>query len=148
MTLDGNNFDFTTFGSPALSVLMISSLYIAFGLLIAPIAARLDRAVPTIPPTTRVNFRTICVYLLVLPIGVLISVFPLITITGASLGDPRFLIIPLYLIASVLLVRWAMRSEESRRTTLAGVAVLALPVLAGAAYTVYNVGTIIADGYF
>ena len=46
--IDGNNPDFDEFGSPGLNIAMFASLFIIFGLLVAPLFERIERGLPRV----------------------------------------------------------------------------------------------------
>lgn len=59
LVLDPHNVDFTRFGSPAVNVTVFASLFVLYGLLVAPAVEWLDRHLPPWPPPRPLRSRTV-----------------------------------------------------------------------------------------
>ena len=57
LVFDRANFDFTVFGPPAVNVPLYASIFVLFGLLVAPAVTRLDQRVPRMPLGTEAGRR-------------------------------------------------------------------------------------------
>ena len=111
--VDGNNEDFRRFGPAGLNLAMFSSLYILFGVLVAPLYDRLQRAVP--PSFTDMR-----------PLAVLTDAFGLLLALAIVLpivflgfgGEPvrRFLLtaLPLYLLLGLPLLAALLEGRVGR----------------------------------
>ncbi len=64
-TIDAHNFDFTRFGIPWLNVALFASLFLLFGLVVAPLAERIDQFSPRVPFIERPRPRQFAAYAIV-----------------------------------------------------------------------------------
>ncbi len=87
------NADFSRFDPPFLNVILFASLFIFYGLVVAPLFERFDRAFPT-PPYGR---ATIAVYSILAPMWL----FP-VTLMLLVLGPPGLLVILLILALALI----------------------------------------------
>jgi hypothetical protein len=61
-TIDAHNFDFARFGLPVLNVVLFAALFLIFGLLVAPLAERIDQFSPHVPPLKPPRPRAFAAY--------------------------------------------------------------------------------------
>ena len=150
--IEGDNPDFHRFGPPALNIAMFASIYILFGLLVAPLFELIERVLPR--PSLRLGGLA----------GLAAYGFALL-ITAPSLGAAAngfggeggdrvfFSLLPLYAllvvpIAALLLARAAGRFERlsdlrgQQWAMAAALAVLTLPVVLGSVLGVVAVADI------
>jgi len=145
VVMDPDNPDYRRFGSPGLNVCLFSLVYLGFGLIVAPLADRLDRAMPSTLPRRSGRFRTLGA-----SAGVVVLALPgLLLIAGGATSGLLLAVILGVPLTRVLLGRWAGRFERPAdlaphpRLALAGYAVLLLPSLIGLALTVRAIGEIL-----
>ena len=158
--IEGDNFDFYVFGPRTLNVAMFASLFILFGLLVAPLFERVNRALPA--PPLRKRFGVLVLpsdYSLaglirlaaqVLGVGVLVPTAILIVTSFDSLV---LALLPAYLLfvvptAAALLARASGGFERlsdlrtHRWAIVAALAVLALPLALGLVLNVQAIAEI------
>lgn len=133
--VEGDNQDFHLFGPPTLNIAMFGSLFILFGLLVAPLFERIERALsplqgrPTgLGPRAASGLGLLLVPLALPPFAIVASG------SGIIILPYVFGVVP---IASLLIARASGRFErlsdlwEHRWAMAAALAVLAAPVIAG-----------------
>lgn len=157
-TIDGRNFDFHTFGPPALNIATFASLFILFGLLVPPLVERVERLERKLP---RASFRPSEIGFLVarvvtlalmavtlLLIGLLILVGP----GGVAMHALVAYIVIVLPTGAALLVRAAGRFDRLsdqrglRRPLVAACGLIALPVLVGLGADVRSIVQIVSAG--
>lgn len=129
MVVDGENFDFSEFGSPTLNILMFAALFLLFGILIATLFERLDRRVPASAPS---GLRRI-LWAALLLFAVVSLYFGLLIVVAFTFGNHYLLgVMALYLLiaAPLLAKRLALRKPPM---TVAAI-VAAFPVVVGGAF--------------
>jgi hypothetical protein len=138
--IDGNNPDFSRFGPPVSNIGLFASLFILFGIVVAPIAERLDRA---FPPPSHGKAATFAYALLAV-----VSVFPVFFAVGLTLETALFG--PLFLLYGLALVPGREpagpplpASSRSRRATGIGYGLIAVPCLLGLALDVKAISDIL-----
>ena len=164
--IEGDNPDFHLFGPPVLNIVMFASLFVLFGLLVAPIFEWTQRTLPS--PSFRRRFG-----LLPLPIdyspwrigslgaqgfGLFLAVMIVVAAVGVGFGEDGdnrdFRALPAYVllvlpIASVLCARAAGRFQRlsdlgpHRGALTAALVVLMLPVIAGVVLNVRAIAEIV-----
>src|SRR3990172_6397247 len=136
--IDGDNPDFDEFGSPGLNIAMFASLFIIFGLLVAPLLERIEKGLP------RPSLRLLGLGSLAAHGFGLLLVLPALTSVAFLAQQEALLLLLLYPllampIAALLLGRanggFERLSDLRGRPTLltAALALLALPVIVGVA---------------
>lgn len=132
--ISADNPDFHRFGPPALNIGMFTSIFILFGLLVAPLFERIEHVLPP-PSLQRSGLGPRAAQLLGLLLLPAVLGFPLVA-RGASviLLPYVLLVVP---VASSLIAGSAGRFErlsdlrEHRRAMAAALVVMAVPVIAG-----------------
>ena len=158
--IEGDNFDFYVFGPRTLNLAMFTSLFILFGLLVAPLFERVHRALPA--PPLRKKLGTLMLpsdyslaglaRLAAQALGVAVVV-PTAILIVASLDSLVFGLLPAYLLfvvptAAGLLARASGGVERlsdlrtDRRAIVAALAVLALPLVLGLVLNVQAIAEI------
>ena len=155
--IEGDNKDFHLFGPPALNIAMFASLYIVFGLLVAPLFDAIQRLVAT-PSLTRRSGVILPADFSMSGLGSLaahgvglVLTAPIVGAVAAGFGEEGdnaafFRLLPAYVllvlpVAALLLARGGGRfgrlSDLRQQPWALGVAlvVLALPVVVGLALT-------------
>jgi len=127
--LRAENLDFNRWGPPSLNVCMFSSLFVLFGVLVAPLADRLDRSLPA--PALRIP--TLAVYALVL---VLLGPVTLLTgaglDTGPAMGRYGYLVmLGILLVALILSLARGGRAGANPTIRRLGYAALGILCLSG-----------------
>ena len=159
--IERGNFDFHHFGIPVLNIALFAALFLLFGLVVAPLADRADRAFPAIPPRRAPHLGTLGAYALLAGSG-LIGLFPVGMAAGVGLlgggevsADFRMaLVLFLALLAIALLARalptgtlWrsdpAAGATRGRRGSSAVTAVLAIPALIGLVMLLRAIGALL-----
>ena len=110
--VERENFDFHRFGIPALNIALFAALFLLFGLVVAPLADRAERAFPAIPPDRAPRLGAVGAYVLLAGCA-LLGLFPLGMAVGVGLlgrgevsADFRMaLVLFLALLAATLLAR-------------------------------------------
>ena len=147
--LEPDNPDYQRLGSAGVNVCLFSLVFVAFGLVVAPLADRLDRAIPAALPRRSRRPRT-----LLASFGVIAAGLPgLLILGGATLSGPAALVIVGLPLLRLLLGRLAGGFDRptdllsSPRLAVAGYAVVLVPSLIGLVMTVRAVGRIVGtDG--
>jgi hypothetical protein len=146
---NGENPDYRRFGVPFLNVCLFNLLPIAFGLLVVPLAERLDRRFPSPPFAGSIwhRARGMATYVL-LTLAALLTV--LLVVPFAAFGaSPIGLIVAVLVLTRVTLARWIGRFERptdllARPAAFAtAYAVLLLPALTGLFFTLRAAGRIL-----
>ena len=158
--IEGDNFDFYVFGPRTLNLAMFASLFILFGLLVAPLFERVHRALPA--PPLRKKLGTLMLpsdyslaglaRLAAQALGVAVVV-PTAILIVASLDSLVFGLLPAYLLfvvptAAGLLARASGGVERlsdlriDRRAIVAALAVLVLPLVLGLVLNVQAIAEI------
>lgn len=162
--IEADNPDFHRFGPPLLSIALFAVLFPLFGLIIAQLYDRLNRAIPSIPITRPVRLRTVAGYVLAglasLP-GFFFAASAvreiILTLRGAPPPFPILpgMFAPLYLyfvvVSPIAYARVRRRSVRSELTATparmqiidASVAVLGIPALAGLVLTIQAIAEIL-----
>ena len=156
----GDNFDFYVLGPRALNIAMFASLFILFGLLVAPLFTRVGRTLP--PPPLRKRFGMLMlpsdyslrglIRLAAQTLGLGITV-PTAILIVPSLDSLVFGLLPAYLLLVVPPAAWLIarvsggfeRLSDLRahlRAIVAALAVLALPLVIGLVLNVQAVAEI------
>lgn len=159
--IERENFDFHRFGIPALNIALFAALFLLFGLVVAPLADRADRAFPAIPPSRALRLSTVGAYVLLAGCG-LLGLFPIGMAVGVGLlgrGEvsPDFrmaLVLFLALLAVALLTRLAPAPAGHRGGVPGGVGgegwggavkvAMALPVVIGLVVLLRAIGALLA----
>ena len=162
--IDADNIDFRLFGPPLLNVGMFAALFVLFGLIVAPLAERADRAFPAVPPRRRPRLRTFGAYAL-LGIAAIPGLLPVVVAVmvgalgrGEATASFRLgLVLFLYLLlvppsARMFLSRTGRRLIRPTDLGLAGLrgtavvaaSVLAIPSLIGLVLLAGAVGDILS----
>lgn len=137
--VEGHNPDFARFGIPIVNVAMFGSLFVFFGVLIAPVYASVDRAVP--PPSASMTGMLLLACqsfgFLLLLVATMLALAVLIVDSGdagfAGLGIAAMVV---YLLA-VMPARFPVRAGAAPSASYA-LGPLVLPVAAGVALDVYE----------
>ena len=144
VVMEGGNPDYHRFGPALLNVCTFSLLFAAFGLLVAPLADRLDRAVPIWPTLRPFGPRTLGTQ---------------VALGGGALIGLLFAGAGVVVVGPVVVLTASVRGLVSRatgrfdrpadllghpRAALAAYAVLAAPVLVGLTFTLRAIGEILA----
>ena len=151
--VDSDNPDFHLFGPPALNIAMFTSIFVVFGLLVAPIfdwVAGVERALP--PPSLRASgLPSLAGHVL----GLILLVPTVGSISIVAIG-PGTIILPYILIvvpiAAVLIARRAGQFDrlsdlrEDRSALGAALVVLLLPVALGLAFNAISFVDIFTAG--
>jgi hypothetical protein len=143
-TLDARNFDFRRFGNPALNVGLFAALFLLFGLLVAPLAARAERLIPRLPFGAPVRPRAV---LAVVPCwalglaGIALLTFGIGTVLFQQEEDRSLMALLAALLAGALLGQVIPHFAPRGRGIV--LLLLAVPVLLGAALTARAVGAIV-----
>ncbi len=126
----GDNPDFRLFGPKLLNIVMFASLPVLFGLIVAPLATRFERSVPS--PSLRPQALALyaVVALLLMP-GVAASMFVLV-------GLP-LLLVGYLLVVDVLDRAGALGGLRRRNLLIGGYAVLVIPGVAGLLALIRNI---------
>ena len=143
--VEADNIDFTLFGATALNIALFALLFPFFGLLIAPVAARLDRLLPRLPPVVPVTAKSGLGYAAIAGASVVTLMFvPLIGVIPFEEGAVG--VAYLYILAVVpLLALWVRRSRQRGAGTPVIAPLLALaPVVLGAIVTVKAIADIVS----
>ena len=139
--IESGNRDFGLFASPAINVLLFVTLFPLFGLLITPLANRLDQGLPEIPPASPVDLRARAGYVLIglvafLTLGLLV---PALFALFVFVGGPRYAALFLYIVVALPVMRLIFaspeRGGESDVLGLVRYTVAGAPVLAGLVLT-------------
>ena len=151
--VSSDNPDFHLFGSPALNIAMFASLFVLFGLLVAPFSQWIERierglARPSLQPGGRWSLAGHAFGLFLL-LPALMS-FPII-VRGPAVAILLYVLafVPLTALVIDRSVGWSGRLSdlrEQRGALAAACAVLALPVAAGIALDALAVADIFATG--
>ena len=144
LVMEGNNPDYHRFGPALLNVCTFSLLFAAYGLLVAPLADRLDRAFPTWPAFRPLRAGTLGAQL-VLGGGALAGLLGLVA--GAVVVGPIVaLTAPVRALVSRTIGRFDRPSDliGHPRAALAAYGVLTVPVLIGLTLTLRAIGEILA----
>lgn len=152
----GRNFDFYVFGPPLLNVTTFASLFILFGLLVPPLAVRLERVERALPARSFAfpGLITLAARAFGLAFMAGSLLFMALTIVGFAPGGPlvhalvaySVIVIPLAamrLARTGAFERLSDLTQHPRARTVA-VAVLALPVLVGLVVNVVQLAEIFA----
>jgi len=145
IVLRAENADFNRWGPPSLNIGMFSSLFILFGLLVAPLADRLDRSIPA--PSLRIKTLAAYAALIVILCPVAISAAEGVLDGGAAMGRYGYLVIVGILLAAAaaFLVRGGTIGERPKERRL-GYAVLGILCLVGLVLDVRAIVGILAAG--
>lgn len=153
----GRNFDFYVFGPPLLNVTTFASLFIVFGLLVPPLAERIERIERSLPPAVFEPSGLVWVAVrgagLAFMAGSLL--FLALTILGFAPGGPVVHILVAYLVIAVpLAAAWLGRAtgmfqglsdlRAHRAATATAFVVVAAPVLVGLVTDAIQVAEIFA----
>lgn len=160
--IERENFDFHHFGIPVLNIALFGGLFLLFGLVVAPLADRAERAFPAIPPRRAPRLGTLGAYAL-LAGSALIGLFPVGMAAGVGLlgggevsADFRMaLVLFLALLAIALLARALPAGTRRRDGVPAGaggewrggatvMVVLALPIIIGLVMLLRAIGVLLA----
>jgi hypothetical protein len=146
IVMDKNNPDYRLFGPPGVNVGTFSSVYILFGLVVAPLADWLDRRIPIWPRVRPLGFRGIAGYVVLAPLGVI--GFVVIVVGAIGAGGMTGLLFGGLIAVSTLspIVRRRVRSTRLPRPALAGRLLLAAPSLIGLVLTVRAIVGILGAG--
>lgn len=137
-TIDNSNADFTRFGSPALNIAPFAAIFVAFGLLVAPLADSLELALPPgRPPEPWTLGRALSAG--ALDVGVALCI-----LIGASGWVFRFADNPLYGDPIIVLLLLACLLPRQSRWPI--VALLAL-VVNGTVGALRSIGNILIGAY-
>jgi hypothetical protein len=165
--IEADNSDFHRFGSPILNLLLFAALFILFGTVLAPLAERFDRSLPSLPARPPVGFRAFGGYALIACgalFGLLLVGIGISSLAAAVLGygeeffAPGALLICLLVLAP--LARAALPREipgasptenqdplsaarRGRGAVILGYVVLTIPVMIGMVLTIQAVGLIL-----
>jgi len=140
--IEGDNFDFSRFGPPLLNIGLFASLFILYGLAVAPIAEWCDRYFPASS-----DHRTaILIAYSVLALGALLSFAAIVgLIVSSAPFAPLFLL--LFGLAAIPVVAWPYRSilALSHRPVPAviGYIFIAVPCLLGLVMVVRDISEIL-----
>ena len=150
--VERENFDFHRFGIPALNIALFAALFLLFGLVVAPLADRAERAFPPIPPARAPRLGTVGAYVLLAGCA-LLGLFPLGMAVGVGLlgrgevsADFRMALVPfLALLAVALLARALPAGSDGERWDRGAVMVaLAVPVVSGLVVLLRTIDTLLA----
>jgi len=160
--IERENFDFHRFGIPVLNIALFGGLFLLFGLVVAPLADRADRAFPAIPPRRAPRLGTLGAYALLAGSG-LLGLFPVGMATGVGLlgqGEVSVdfrvaLVLYLALLVVALLARVITGGTRGRGDAAAGArggwrgggavaAVLAIPAVIGLVTLLRAIGALLA----
>ena len=150
--VERENFDFHRFGLPALNVALFAALFLLFGLVVAPLADRAERAFPAIPPDRAPRLGAVGAYVLLAGCA-LLGLFPLGMAVGVGLlgrgevsADFRVaLVLFLALLAVALLARALPAGSDGERWGRGAVMVaLAVPVASGLVVLLRTIDTLLA----
>ena len=160
--IERENFDFHRFGIPLLNIALFGALFLLFGLVVAPLADRADRACPAVPPRRAPRLGTLGAYVLLagsgllglLPVGMAVGV-GLLGRGEVSADFRAALVLFLALLVVSLLARAIPAGTVRRGDTAAGVAgerrgsgaaavALAIPVLIGLVMLLRAIGALLA----
>ncbi len=148
LIMDPDNPDYRRFGDTEVNVLLFSAIYIVFGLIVAPLADRLDRRIPA-PWPVRSHRLPIVLGSAVL---VLLALPSLIVGIGFLASPSGLLVGVLVLGMRAIVPRWAGKFERPAdlllrpRVAVAAYAAVAIPVLIGATLTLRAIGEILGSG--
>lgn len=134
LVIDGENFDFATFGSPTLNILMFAALFPLYGLVIAGCFTWLDRRVSGAPPHG-IRLVPWLVLLLVGAIGFSLGLL-MLSIIIVGFHNLTSVLCVYLLIAAPLLARRLARAHPAR--LVAGYTA-AVSVVVGGAYLALQV---------
>ncbi len=152
--IERENFDFHRFGIPVLNIALFAALFILFGLVVAPLADRADRAFPAVPPRRAPRLGTLGAYALLVGSG-LLGLFPVGMALGVGLlgrgevgADFRAALVLFLALLAVPLIARALPAGVvgGRRGGAAVAVVLAIPILAGSALLLRAIAAILAAG--
>lgn len=160
--IEGENFDFHRFGIPVLNIALFGGLFLLFGLVVAPLADRAERAFPAIPPRRAPRLGAVGAYTLLAGSG-LLGLFPVgMAVSVGLLGrgevstDFRMALV---LFLALLVVSLPARvipagtrrhgdvaagAAGGRRGSSAVAAVLAIPALIGLVMLLRAIGALLA----
>jgi hypothetical protein len=160
--IESTNPDFRGFGVPLLNVLLFALLFLLFGVVVASLGNRFDRALPGVPPSQPVRIRTLGAYALVTLAAALIflilgAVVRLLLVGGGLPPGDRLPLPALVLagvVAAVVLARvlGAVLSHNGAPGTVSsgrslvsftGLAMLAILVVAGLVMTLQSIREIL-----
>lgn len=146
--MDPNNPDYRRFGDPSVNIVLFSLIYIAFGLIVAPLADRFDRAIPAPWPLRSRRLPVLGGSALL----ILLAVPAILMLAGFAASPSGLLLAVLILGSRALVPRWAGRFERPAdllarpRVAIAAYAAIGIPALAGAAITLRAIGEILTAG--
>ncbi|RIK45252.1 MAG: hypothetical protein DCC58_06950 [Chloroflexi bacterium] len=138
LVIEGDNFDFAEFGSPALNLLMFVALFPLYGLVVVPAFAWLDRHVAVVPPR---GLRVMGWVVLAL-FGLLtlcLGLFLLVAFALGEVGPASLMSLYLVVVAPLLALWLAQRMPEKRAWLL-----LAFPLTFGSLFLLREVYAIYA----
>ena len=150
--VERENFDFHRFGIPALNIALFAALFLLFGLVVAPLADRAERAFPAIPPDRAPRLGAVGAYALLAGCA-LLGLFPIGMAVGVGLlgrgevsADFRVaLVLFLALLAVALLARALPAGSDGERWGRGAVMVaLAVPVASGLVVLLRTIDTLLA----
>jgi hypothetical protein len=151
IVFDRANFDFTVFGPPTVNVALYASLFVIFGLIIAPTVARIDRRVPRLPPGSEADRRDKVTFYGVIAAGVL-GLLPLVAfifgaLTGNLVQDERDLgpatAVGVMFAILVIAPSAARLRDRDARATWIGYILVAAPIGVGGYVTMREITAIL-----
>jgi hypothetical protein len=146
VVMDQHNPDYRLFGPPGVNVGTFSSVYLLFGLVVAPLADWLDQSIASWPRSRPLGFRAIAGYSLLAPLGMI--GFGVIIVGSVGSGGMSGLLFGGLIALSVLspFARRLVPTLPLPRPALAGYLVLAAPSLVGLVLTVRAIAGILGAG--
>lgn len=148
LVMNPDNPDYRRFGSPGVNVALFSLVYLVFGLVVAPVADRLERGIPAGWP---VRSRRVPV-LAGSAMLILLAAPAILMLAGFAASPSGLLISALLLGTRALVPRWAGRFERPAdlltrpRLAVAAYAAVGVPALIGAVFTLRAIGEILGSG--
>lgn len=155
--IEGDNFDFATLGSVTVNLAMFSAIFVLFGVLVAPLYARIRRSLPK-PSFSVGGVLSLPVY----AVGMLFAAVVLAA-TASALGEdgreaPLYAILPGYLlvcttVAGAVITRRTGQFERlsdlrhDPRALGMALVVMAVPLLAGLALDAQALTEMFGDAY-
>lgn len=148
LVLDPHNVDFTRFGTPLVNVLAFASLFVVYGLLVAPTVEWLDRRLPAWPPPRPLRARTVA-GVAVNALAALPALAVFLVVGVRALAQPVVAVLVLAVVATVVVVdrrrdRRPLSAPARRRVVLGGRTVLVAVAAVGAVPTTRAVLEILA----